>query len=241
MTNGSPSENHPEPSPWSRPVVLFSGAFLLVLVLAGILVAVTDVGHDKHHAGRVQSLIAQRPTTASAAPVASGACALAAGSQAIPSASPPAGTQWASVGSMQAPQAPHLYGPQHTAGVFDTCFAHSPAGALLAAINVWAESTAAPPSQVFARLAIGAPHNLGNSARLDSEGTVQLAGYRFDAYSPAQAQISVVLKGPQGKLAAAVTTMEWADGDWKYVFPPNGTPPVQVISDLTGYVSWSAF
>ena len=48
-------------------------------------------------------------------------------------------------------------------------------------------------------------------------------------------------KGPEGKLAAIVTTMTWTGGDWKYVFPPNGTPPVQVIPDLTGYVSWSAF
>ena len=58
---------------------------------------------------------------------------------------------------------------------------------------------------------------------------------------PAQAQISIVIRGPEGKLAAIVTTMTWTGGDWKYVFPPNGTPPVQVIPDLTGYVSWSAF
>ena len=70
---------------------------------------------------------------------------------------------------------------------------------------------------------------------------MQLAGYRFDAYSPAQAQISIVIRGPEGKLAAIVTTMTWTGSDWKYVFPPNGTPPVQVIPDLTGYVSWSAF
>ena len=35
------TENRSDQSPWSRPVVLVSGAFLLVLILAGILVAFT--------------------------------------------------------------------------------------------------------------------------------------------------------------------------------------------------------
>jgi hypothetical protein len=142
---------------------------------------------------------------------------------------------------MQVPQAPDLYGPQRSSGGFDTCFAHSPAGALFAAVNLWGESTAAPPSEVFQKLAVGAPRSLGNNARLDSGGSVQLAGYRYDSYAPSEAQISVVLEGPDGKLAAVVTTMAWTAGDWKYVFPPNGTPPVQIVADLTGYVSWSAF
>ncbi len=239
MPDSTPSANHPEASPWSRPVVLISGAFLLGLLLAGMLVAVTGGGSHQARPSEPQPTIAQR--AAASATSSEGGCSLAAGGQSIPSASPPAGTQWASVGSMQAPQAPSLYGPQRSSGGFDTCFARSPAGALLAAINLWAESTAAPPSQVFAKLSIGAPSNLGNNARLDSGGSVQLAGYRYDSYSPAQAQISIVLQGPQGKLAAVVTTMAWADGDWKYVFPANGTPPIEVIGDLTGYVSWSAF
>jgi hypothetical protein len=241
MADGSPAENHSEPSPWSRPAVLVSGGFLLILVLAGILVAVAGGGHQADHSAQRQSAIPQPSTTSSAAPANPETCTLSAGPQSIPSASPPAGTQWASVGSMQAPQASRLYGPQRTAGGFGTCFARSPAGALLAAINLWAESTAAPPSQVFAKLAVGAPPRLGNNARMDAGGSVQLAGYRYESYSPARAQVSIVLRGPEGKLAAAITTMVWAVGDWKYLFPPNGTPPVQVISDLTGYVTWSAF
>jgi hypothetical protein len=221
-------------------VVLVSGAFLLVLILSGVLVAVTGTGHHKTHSTPNQHATSPRRLTTTTAD-GRDACTLAAGSQSIPSASPPAGTHWATVGSMQVPQAPGLYGPQHSSGPFDTCFAHNPSGALLGALNLWAESTAAPPSEVFERLAVGATRKLGNNARLDSAGSVQFAGYRYDSYSPVQAQISVVLKGPEGKLAATVTTMRWAGSDWKYVFPPDGTPPVQVIPDLTGYVSWNAF
>jgi hypothetical protein len=240
MPDGNSAENPPEQSPWSRPVVLVSGAFLLVLVLAGILVALTGADQHKAHSTPDQQTTQPREVTTSAA-AGPDACTLAGGSQSIPSASPPPGTQWATVGSMQVPQAPDLYGPERSSGAFDTCFAHNPSGALLAALNLWAESTAAPPSEVFGKLAIGAPHNLRNDARLDSSGSVQLAGYRYDSYSPVRAQISVVLTGPEGKLAATVTTMTWTGSDWKYLFPLNGTPPLQVIPDLTGYVSWSAF
>jgi hypothetical protein len=234
----TPPEEHHDRSPWSRPGVLISGAFLLALILAGILVAVVDGGsHHTNHS------TAQHSTTSSTTPsnTSSTACTLPAGSQTIPSNSPPPGTHWATVGSMQAPQAPSLYGPQRTHGVFNTCFAHSPSGALLAAINIWAEGTAADPSQVFQKLAVGAPKTLGNSARLDANGPVQLAGYKIDSYSAANATVSVVLKGAQGKLVVFVTPLTWTHDDWKYIFPPNGTPSLQVIQDLTGYVPWSEF
>ena len=111
----------------------------------------------------------------------------------------------------------------------------------MAAMNLWAEGTAADPSAVFAHLAIGAPADLGNSARLDAGGPVQFAGYRYESYDPRTARLLVVIRGPEGKLAAAETTMTWVAGDWKYLFPPGGAPSIEVIADLTGYVPWSAF
>ena len=53
--------------------------------------------------------------------------------------------------------------------------------------------------------------------------------------------MTIVFQGPQGKLLAVVTSMVWHGGDWKYVFPAGGTPSMQVIADLSGYVPWSAF
>ena len=91
------------------------------------------------------------------------------------------------------------------------------------------------------RYAVGAPADLGSNAGLDSSGPVQLAGYRYGAYTPSRAQVALAFTGPQGKQAAVVTSMVWRDGDWKYVFPPGGVPSYQVIPDLTGYVAWSDF
>ena len=98
-----------------------------------------------------------------------------------------------------------------------------------------------PPSELFARLAVGAPKNLGSNAQLDTSGPIQFAGYRYDSYTPSDAAGSDRLPGPEGKLLAVVTPMVWHDGDWKYLFPPGGTPAMQVIADLTGYVQWSGF
>src|SRR5204863_2920986 len=118
-----PDEQH-EQSPWSRPGVLISGAFLLALILAGILIAVA--GGGSHHTTHSTAQHPASTTTPTSTPTSSTACTLPPGSQVIPSGAPPAGTQWATVGSMQVPQAPNLYGPQRTHGVFNTCFAHSP-------------------------------------------------------------------------------------------------------------------
>jgi hypothetical protein len=143
---------------------------------------------------------------------------------------------------MEVPEAPKTLGPERTHGVFNTCFAHSPAGALLAALNFWSEGTAAPSGEVYRHLAVNVPAAaLRTSSRLDSSGPVQWAGYKYDSYSSSKAQVSVVLQGPRGKLVAFVTPMLWVNGDWRYSFPQGGVPALETIPDLTGYVSWSDF
>jgi hypothetical protein len=233
----SSQEISPERSPWSRPGVLLSGAFLLALVLLGILVATTGGSG----AGRPAkpATAAARPAAPSA-PASTSGCALPAGSQTVPLSGPPP-ARWGTVGSMQVPQNPTVYGPERSHGPWETCFAHNPSGALLAAMNLWAEGTAVPPGELFQRLAIGAPKSLGSSDQLDSGGPIQFAGYRYDAYASSGAQVAIVFQGPEGKLLAVVTSMVWREGDWKYVFPTAGTPAMQVIPDLTGYVQWSSF
>ena len=243
--NEHPSEEYGEErSPWSKPSVMLSGMFVLALLLAGIAFVIFNGGNSTHHshtATPATSSPTASATTSVTTTAAIGGCSLPAGNQTVPSLSPPPGTMWHQVGSMQAPQAPSALGPERTNGVWNTCFAHNPSGALLAAFNLWAETTAASPTDVFHRLGIGAPSNLGNNDRLDAGGPVQFAGYKYQSYTPSTAEVFVVIHGPQGKLAAAETTMRWTGQDWRYVFPPGGQLSLQVIPDLTGYVSWSAF
>jgi hypothetical protein len=233
----SSGDSSPERSPWSRASVLLSGAFVLALVLVGLVVAATG-GSGAGHAANTPTT-AGRPA-APAAKAAASACGLPAASQTVPSTGPPQ-ARWGTVGSMRVPQNPPVFGPQRSEGPWETCFARDPSGALLAAMNLWAEGTTVPPSELFGRLAIGAPKQLGSDERLDSNGPIQFAGYRYQSYTPSDAQVAIVFKGPEGKLLAVVTSMVWHDGDWKYVFPADGAPAMQVIPDLTGYVQWSSF
>jgi hypothetical protein len=229
-------------SPWSRPSVLLSGAFLLGLVLLGVVVAATNDGSNPHKRTLSPRATAaagpgpQRPAGGAAA------CTLTAGSQVIPSTSPPAGTTWDQVGSMVVPQAAHVYGPERMRGVWNYCFAHDPSGALLAAMNFWAEGTAADATAVMRHLATGpVPRSALGQDRLDAAGPVQLVGYKFGSYQPDEAQIFVALRGPQGKLGSVLTTMRWTGADWRFAVPATGTPALQALTDLTGYVSWSSF
>ena len=135
----SNKETSPERSPWSRPSVLLSGAFLLALVLLGVVVAATGSGGGTNHP-RGRRL---RPPPAPHAVRERGAAAISGRESVGPVDSPPQ-AQWGTVGSMQVPQNPAVYGPQRSDGPWETCFAHNPSGALLAAMNLWAEGTAAP-------------------------------------------------------------------------------------------------
>jgi len=235
---------------WDSPSAFkIAAGFLLVVVALGVWIVVSGKpgsGHAAHapSAPPQQHVGSSTPTTTAATSGRSASCSLPAGSQSIPYSSPPSGTSWATVGAMQVPQAPGTLGPQHTSGVWNTCFAHNPAGALLAAINVWGEgSTTASASELFQHVAVGAPRNLGNNESLDAVagGSVQFAGYKYNSYTPAEAAMSVVLQGPQGKLLAIVMSMTWNGGDWKLVYPSKGLAPLEVIPDLTGYVQWSDF
>jgi hypothetical protein len=238
-------------SPWSRPGVLISGAFLLLLALAGIVIAIlASTREDRRPASAQQSIVltSRAPTSAIASngsPARAGSttgCDLPVGDQTVPIAAPPE-AQWNEVGSMETPQNPSIYGPERTDGIWNTCFAHDPTGALFAAMNFWAEGTAGQPAEVLHHLAIDVPARLAgdDGAGLAAGGPVQIAGYRFLSYTPPAAQLAIVLQGPQGKLAAVVSPMRWVGGDWRFVFPPGGRPAVQTVPDFSGYVAWSAF
>ncbi len=180
-----------------------------------------------------------------------GPCSLPAGSQQVPSGSPPAGVTWNVVGSMSVPQSGSL-GPQHTQDGVNVCFAHSPSGALLAAMNYYAEGTSATVTgrQLAEELMVNVPQAAlaqsgnGASGELDAGGPVQIAGYKLDSYSPSQATYDIVIQGPKGALESITTTMIWTGQDWRYSWPTDNDPSMEVLQEQTltaPYVVWSAF
>ena len=167
--------------------MLLSGAFLLALVLLGIVVAADRrrpaalATSEQRRSAAVRPAPPRRRATRRAA-----GCDLPAGSQAMPSSSPPQ-ARWGTVGSMQVPQNPAVYGPQRTERRRGTtCFAHDPVGRAagrdepLGGVN-----TAVPASELLRRLRgrrAGEPR--ATTPGSTASGPVQFAGYRYDSYTP---------------------------------------------------------
>lgn len=232
-------------SPWTRPSVVGSGVFVAALIIAAIVIFALPGGGHKHHSHPA----AQAPTTTASATsttpqggvkaLTKGPCSLPPGPQTVPSSAPPSGTTWQSVDAMVVPQAPDTYGPQHADNGFDVCFAHSPIGALLAALNLYAAATTHVPTVVFAHLATDVPRHISDDTKLgNGKGGIQVAGYKYTSYSSDRAEMTIVFEFPGGAYEAVVTDMKWVGADWRFQYPSGGTAPSFQIRSLTGYVKW---
>lgn len=233
----------------SRPGFVASAALLGMLVLAALFVAIGAATRRQATSPAAVSRSA-RFGARSATATAGAGCSLPAGNQQVPTLGP--ALQWVTVGQMQAPQAPARFGPQRDEDGIAVCFAHDPTGSLLAAINFFAQATVASPVALIATLAAHSPGQrlallqarAGQDQLLqDSDGdpgSVQVTGYEIADYTPAAANLDVVLEGPGGQLAAVQCQLDWQAGDWKFVIPSGGLLVSSQVTTMDGFVSWSA-
>jgi len=217
---------------WSKPIGLLSGCLLAVVVIGGGAALMFGGGGS-----------APRAATAMLAPVRAGSsgCSLPAGGQDVSSVelSPPAIAGWHQVGNMEVPEAPATLGPEHESGGWFYCYQHSPAGALLAAIDVWASGTAASATQVARHLAVNVtPQALGSEVLPPG---LSLAGYQYMSYTPREAVIEVVFDVYDKGDVEVTTPMVWVPslGDWRLDVPASGSISSSVVDpSLAGYVAW---
>ena len=215
---------------WSAPIGVLSACLLAAVVIGG-------------GAALILGGSAPRAATAGLAPVraSSSGCSLLIGSHDVSSValSPPAIAGWHQIGNMEVPEAPATLGPEHQSGGWFYCYQHSPGGALLAAIGVWASGTAATAAQVARHLAVNVtPRALGSD---ELPPGLSLAGYQYMSYTPREAVIEVVFD-VYGKGDVEITTpMVWVPslGDWRLEVPASGSVSSSVVDpSLAGYVAW---
>jgi hypothetical protein len=153
--------------------------------------------------------------------------------------SPPAIVGWHQVGNMEVPEAPATLGPEHQSGGWWYCYQHSPGGALLAAIDVWATGTASSAAQVARHLAVNVtPRALGSD---ELPPGLSLAGYQYMSYTPREAVIEVVFDVYDKGDVEVTTPMVWVGrlGDWRLDVPASGSISSSVVDpSLAGYVAW---
>lgn len=219
---------------WSKPVGLVSAGVLAVLVVAGGAALIFAGGESAPRPGS---------TALSSVRVSSSGCSLPAGSQDVSSVelSPPAIVGWHQVGNMEVPQASATLGPEHESGGWFYCYQHSPGGALVAAIDVWASGTGASATEVARHLAVNVTSRALGSDELPPG--LSLAGYQYMSYAPREAVIEVVFDVYDKGDVEVTTPMVWVAslGDWRLEVPASGSISSSVVDpSLAGYVVWRA-
>ena len=237
-------------SPYSRPGFVVSAVLVGMLGMAALFVV---IGAATRHKAVAVSAAPRRSTRATGqvdAATLKATCSLPVGSQQAPTVGPD--LAWVTVGQMQAPQAPSSFGPQRAENGIGVCFAHNPTGSLVAAINFFAQATVADPGNVIRTLVADTPERQlalaqareGQDQLLQNSdgdpGSVQVTGYQIVDYTPAQANLNVVLEGPGGELAAVECQLDWQAGDWKFVIPSGGQLTSAQVTTMDGFVSWAA-
>lgn len=222
-----------------RASLLLAGLFLGLVVLAGLVVALFGGGHNTQ----------QSPATVSPRPsvIAPPDAQL---DQTVPT-SPPSDVRWELYQREALPYSATA-GPRTVDGAVARGYAHTPTGALIAAVHIGARKLLSPGDswrQVVDQQVVAGPGRdrfIQLRSTVTTDGTPdprlgQLAGFRFVTYTPDIAVIQLATKFTNGHMQVTTGTVQWSDGDWKAVLQPDSSesPTVQAVPDLTGLVAWS--
>lgn len=123
------------------------------------------------------------------------------------------------------------------------CYARTPLGASMAAINIgYRISLAAPDTTIIDKQVAEGPHKKQfkqTAAGYQKPSEIpQIAGFRVNSYTDTQALVDIAI-GDSGGYATSQSSMTWVDGTWKAVATANdaeGTSNWQNIDSLDGYV-----
>lgn len=239
------TESTTESNPFTKPGFIIAAALVVALIAATIVIFLLPKGQGNAQPAPAP---AESSSTAEASPSASAAgesiCGLPATSETALGSAPE--TKWELIGTMAAPTDVNV-GPGKTddQGI-RSCFAHTPTGALYAAVNLWALGSDPSKERAIAEqlAAKGPGRDAGmkapQTAAPSSSVKIQIAGFNV-SYTANQAVVELAFKADNGALASVRTTLLWQDGDWKGVVADNGAPleePRQ-IRDLSGFIPWS--
>ncbi len=222
---------HSKQAMWGAFIIL--GAGLAVVILVTVLGIVSPKNQSTEDAGASAPVVggSAAPQTAAAAP--DGGCPDVPGDSSLPPTTPADLRYQTGAEGLTWPVSASA-GPTKTVDGFDACFARSRVGAALAAVT-------AVYSQYDTRHAIADALNfyIANSpgkqiavtqttkgsdpSKMISAGMTS-AGFIVDAFSPDQAQITLVYTFPSSPTGygGIPCTVAWVDHDWKLIVLDNG-------------------
>ena len=159
----------------------------------------------------------------------------------------PPQTQWELVGTVAAPTDPEGAGPGKVeSNGFRSCYAHTPEGALFAAVSYLAvASDARNTDRLYELLANGEVKDQLRATPMPAEpgaDRLQVAGFKLNSYSAEEAVVDVAwsITSQGGSLVSFPTVLKWEDGDWKVEIGTNGPPfAPSPLENLGGYIPWA--
>lgn len=148
---------------------------------------------------------------------------------------------WTPVSGLSAPVSPQL-GPAQVSGpggVLRECYAHSPSGAVVAAMNITVGGSVTTVGNIVVqRQWTPGPGKQEALAQQGQAGTFTIAGFQLQGCTPAHCLVSVAASAA-GSYAAAQVPLVWSGGDWKVDGTVTGISSGAPLRDLTGYVLMS--
>lgn len=238
-------------STWSKRTFAASMVFIVVLAVCFIYVAGPNLWNrglrSKPAASSAPASAAPSATSETTSQVEAGSsvCGLAPGSQNLPSGPfeqrmIPVSTTWG------VPEVKDV-GPGITTGI-TRCFAHSPSGAVVGAVNFmrWFSSQDRLPDVVRALMV-----DDSNRSRMlnqietgwDGQTTqpVTIRGYRAEVRGPNEILVTLLVSrsATDDRLVSWQLVMVWEGGDWKVQAPNSDSWGQELVDSPAGYSAWT--
>ncbi|MCX4919981.1 hypothetical protein [Streptomyces sp. NBC_00687] len=218
-------------------------ALLLAAALAGCTGGESAAGSQDKAAAR-----SPRPSTSKPAVRAQpGGCPALADRDTSPLTKAPKDVQWTIFRTEALPQS-KTAGPAVTERDLTRCYAHTPTGALIAAVQistrsmlasnwteVWEKQTYGPDKDATLK-ALRMQFGSGSLGTPDPGELGQVAGFHFVTYNDDTAVIEVLMRYPDGSLQVAPETVRWHHGDWQVEINENAQR--RTVKSAAGFVSW---
>ena len=244
------TESTTESNPFTKPGFIIAASLVVALIAATIVIFLLPKGQGNAQPAPAPAEASGSATVSSSASAGAekSICGLPATSESALGSAP--NSRWELVGRMATPTDPETFGPGVTdESGFRSCFAHSPTGALYAAVNIVAlgSSTQDEVKVAESLLVPGTGRDAAikeAQTRKSSTGTsetAQIRGFILRSYSPAEADVDLAIQLQNGALAHSVISLRWMEGDWKVKPSDDGqvfTGTAQ-LSDLGGFIAWS--
>jgi hypothetical protein len=220
-----------------------AAGFLGLALVGGLVVALSGGDHDS-----------DTTTPAAAAPADPAPAGDATeDAPAAPAKSTLGDVTWELVSGRAVPSSPTA-GPTKINGPVHAGYAHTPDGAVLAALNIATRAGISPDGDGWlAVIRAQVEPGPGREANIKAGKAItdwtpppggygQTAGYRVASYTPTKAVVEEAVRMPAGQLQLRTMTVIWRDKDWRLVLQPDGRtgPYAAVLADLTGFTPFTA-